>query len=72
MTHYHQLIDTLTAELYAVFQEGKKNHEWSEEKYKKVSHRLLTIVEEFKSLSSSTVETKYEDILEALRQWDDM
>ena len=46
MTNYQMLIDAIVQEIYNVRVESP---EWSEERVKLHAHRILEIVEEFKS-----------------------
>ena len=47
MTNYDRLIDTITTELFYYWQNGCNNKIWDEETAKKVSHKILTLVEKF-------------------------
>jgi hypothetical protein len=42
MTNYQILIDAITNEIYQL-----NSNNWDEEKAKKTSHKILTLVEEF-------------------------
>jgi hypothetical protein len=47
MTHYDKLIDSITTELFTVWQDGHNGLNWEDELYKERAHYLLQMVEEF-------------------------
>ncbi len=52
MTRYDMLIDSINIKLYEVFNMGRTLHDadWDEDTASEISHHILELVEEFKSL----------------------
>lgn len=50
MTHYDKLIDSITNEIYQLY---NTIDSWDEEKASQTSHKILTLVEEFQQKRST-------------------
>ena len=48
MTNYNMVIDAISQELHAVYQQD----EWNETTAKQISHKILTLVEQFQTLKT--------------------
>lgn len=59
MTHYDKLIDSISEEIYYFW--SSNTDTWNEEEAKKVSHKVLTMVEEFQTNRTKLMQWRASD-----------